>query len=655
MNHRILRNVTLLLAASLAPAVIAAAQDASVHSAPAARIPTAGYLGAAALEARLNQLVSQNSKTCALATLAKSPGGRPVWLLTLAAEGEQPSDERTALLLVGGADGDSPVSVAAALGVAERLLAAAASAPDGPESKLLRERVIHVVPCLNPDAYEAFFAPVQRERRLNESPTDSDRDGRADEDGPNDLNGDGLITVMRIRDPQGPWMIDPDEPRLMRKADRGKGERGEFLLQLEGLDDDGDGAINEDEPGGVDLDRNFPHFFESGVAAAGIHQVCEPETRALAEFVITNPHIAAAFVYGRDDNLLSVPKGQARGPEGRSYRDLHPEDIKVYEFLAERFKEKTGLKGAGGCRPEGALYAWLYSQQAIPTFAINPWWPPEGKPASQPAGDAATQPSSAAASGPASRAQPADEPPTPAESPAAEAAEPAAPAPQATPPPGRGRGGRGAFRTAPRGPRPAGDAAPSDDTLAPYVEATATNKAWLAYFDRCDLGGFVPWTQVPHPQHGKVEVGGFAPFFNTAAPAEQLESIAAAQAAFVLDIAERLPRIRVHRIEVEDRGEAVWRVKLVIVNEGYLPTHLGIALHTQQPVITVRPKCTPEQILGGRRLERPGTLAGSGGSFEVSWLIRGRPRDFVEFEIYSRVHGRQSVMVKLEATAREDK
>lgn len=449
MNHRILRNVTLLLAASLAPAVIAAAQDASVHSAPAARIPTAGYLGAAALEARLNQLVSQNSKTCALATLAKSPGGRPVWLLTLAAEGEQPSDERTALLLVGGADGDSPVSVAAALGVAERLLAAAASAPDGPESKLLRERVIHVVPCLNPDAYEAFFAPVQRERRLNESPTDSDRDGRADEDGPNDLNGDGLITVMRIRDPQGPWMIDPDEPRLMRKADRGKGERGEFLLQLEGLDDDGDGAINEDEPGGVDLDRNFPHFFESGVAAAGIHQVCEPETRALAEFVITNPHIAAAFVYGRDDNLLSVPKGQARGPEGRSYRDLHPEDIKVYEFLAERFKEKTGLKGAGGCRPEGALYAWLYSQQAIPTFAINPWWPPEGKPASQPAGDAATQPSSAAASGPASRAQPADEPPTPAESPAAEAAEPAAPAPQATPPPGRGRGGRGAFR----GPR----------------------------------------------------------------------------------------------------------------------------------------------------------------------------------------------------------
>lgn len=630
----------------LATASSVPAQDLS-QTAPAARISTAGYLNAAALDARLNALVSQYPKLCSLAVLAKSRGERTISLLTLAAEGEQPSDERTALLLVGGADGDSPVSVACALGVAERLLSVAAAAPDGPEAALLRERVLHVVPCLNPDAYEAFFAPLKRERRLNDSPIDNDRDGRIDEDGPNDLNGDGLITVMRVRDPQGPWMVDPDEPRLMRKADRGRDERGEFLLQVEGLDDDGDGAINEDEPGGVDLDRNFPHFFESGAAASGIHQLCEPETRALAEFVLTNPHIAAAFVFGRDDNLLSVPKGQARGPEGQSFRDLHPDDVKVYEFLAERFKEKTALKGGVGCRPEGALYAWLYSQQAIPTFAINPWWPPEDKPALQPASDAASQPSSAAA--PA-----AGEPSESAASPAVEAPTQSPPAPQAGPPAGRGRGGRGAFRMAPRGgPRPAGDAPPSDDTLAPFVEATATNKAWLAYFDREKREGFVPWTEVSHPRYGKVEIGGFAPFFNAAAPADQLEGIAAAQAAFVLDIANRLPRIRVHRIEVEDRGESVWRVKLVIVNDGYLPTHLAIALHTQQPVITVRPKCTPEQILGGLRLERPGTLAGSGGSFEVSWLIRGRARDFVEFEIYSRVHGRQSVMVKLESTTRE--
>lgn len=82
-----------------------------------------------------------------------------------------------------------------------------------------------------------------------------------DEDGPEDLNGDGYITLMRVKDPEGNYIIDPKEPRLMRLADPKKGEKGMYKIYSEGLDNDDDGQINEDPLGGVEINRNFPHDF----------------------------------------------------------------------------------------------------------------------------------------------------------------------------------------------------------------------------------------------------------------------------------------------------------------------------------------------------------------------------------------------------------
>ncbi|MCK7536580.1 MAG: hypothetical protein MZV63_39160 [Marinilabiliales bacterium] len=53
------------------------------------------------------------------------------------------------------------------------------------------------------------------------------------------------------------------EPRLMRRADAVKGEKGIYKLYTEGIDDDGDGQYNEDTPGGTNVNINFPHLFKS--------------------------------------------------------------------------------------------------------------------------------------------------------------------------------------------------------------------------------------------------------------------------------------------------------------------------------------------------------------------------------------------------------
>lgn len=101
------------------------------------------------------------------------------------------------------------------------------------------------------------FAAFGNDRKVND-----DLDLKADEDGPDDLNGDGIISYMRYKDPEGAMIVDPDDDRLMIRVDPIKGIRGEYKVIYEGIDNDKDGLINEDGPGGVVINRNFPHDYK---------------------------------------------------------------------------------------------------------------------------------------------------------------------------------------------------------------------------------------------------------------------------------------------------------------------------------------------------------------------------------------------------------
>ena len=83
---------------------------------------------------------------------------------------------------------------------------------------VLDNNVIYFFPRLNPDGAEAMFGRVKWDRTTNGLSYDDDNDGFTDEDGPEDLNGDGYVTVMRVADPSGDFMIDT--------ADRSSHEAG---------------------------------------------------------------------------------------------------------------------------------------------------------------------------------------------------------------------------------------------------------------------------------------------------------------------------------------------------------------------------------------------------------------------------------------------
>ena len=90
-------------------------------------------------------------------------------------------------------------------------------------------------------------------------PKDDDRDGLFDEDFPDDLDGDGNITTMRKKDPNGNYKEDPEDPRILVRVK--PGEKGEWsMLGQEGIDNDGDGNVNEDSEGFVDPNRNLATY-----------------------------------------------------------------------------------------------------------------------------------------------------------------------------------------------------------------------------------------------------------------------------------------------------------------------------------------------------------------------------------------------------------
>jgi hypothetical protein len=321
--------------------------------------------------------------------LGKSTRGASIPGMLVALPGAVAPESRPRLLVVAGLNPDHAGGILVASKLGTELLDLASA--DSKLRPLLERFAVEIIPCLAIDAVSAsrgsrFFAPGRTSLR----PVDDDRDGEADEDGPDDLDGDGAITQMRVPDPLGEWRVSDEDPRLMVKADRAKGQAGTHRLEPEGLDNDGDGAINEDPPGGVDFDRNFAYGWKEFDRKTGTSACSEPETRALIDHVLATRTIAAVLVLGHRDNLVATPpamKGANPAPDG-----LEAEDRPLFEAVSELYKKRTVLGRAVEDKPDGAFHQWAYYQYGVPAFAAKVFeWGAPAKPASQPA---ASQPTS---------------------------------------------------------------------------------------------------------------------------------------------------------------------------------------------------------------------------------------------------------------------
>lgn len=309
---------------------------------------------------------------CRTIAFGRTAGGRPLRAILVGRPGAVPLEERPRLVIVAGLDADQAASALIAGRLPAVLLDLAAADPA--TARIMEEVAVEVIPALALDAFAAAASGPTTSRRRNARPTDEDRDGLLDEDGPEDLDGDGVVAVMRVPDPLGPWRASDEDPRLLAKADPKKGERGTWRLESEGVDDDGDGRLNEDPVGGVAFDRNFPHGWKEFEPDAGRTAISEPETRALIDRLLATKPCVAVLVLGARDGLVEAPPGK---DDGAFFPAVESEDRPWFEALVARRKERLGFERKLEDAADGAVHQWAYAQLGVLGLASKAYEAPK--------------------------------------------------------------------------------------------------------------------------------------------------------------------------------------------------------------------------------------------------------------------------------------
>ena len=624
------------------------------------------------LAVALQDLARSNPGFAKVHILAKSPGGRELVLLEVGPETAKIAKSLPAVFIAANMEGTVPISGEAALYLAKFVCE---------KADMRSDRTWYILACGNPDAAAVYFGQPLRLDARNARPRNDDQDDQFDEDGPDDLNGDGLITQMRVKDPEGEWIAVPGEPRLMKKADGSKGEKGVWKLYSEGLDNDGDGQYNEDGPGGINVGTAFPHLFKFFAPDSGAWSGSEAETFALLKFFDLHREVGLTFVFGEANFCLAPPRSSRKGeadlnqikvPENmagfinadptRTYtiaevmdmvRPLVPpgmevtesliagflglgavvnpldDDLKFYKELSDKYKEflKAGKLDGKRLDPapdkDGSLELYAYYHLGLPSFALDFWTLPEVK--EEKAADEITPEKLEKMTNDEFIALGEEK---------IDAFLKASGAPDQFKAKQVIEGLKGGMMDTKKMAEMMKQMPkkPSAEGMDPK------EKALLAWSDK-ELGGkgFVAWKQFKHPTLGDIEIGGAAPFTDNTPPAAMVDSLLKGQVPWVFEIAKKMARIKIADAVVKRLGAAVYEVKVWVENTGDLPypTAMGRRNERVLPVIVTLGGQGFEMVQGKKRSLVPAGPAR--GSQLVTWIVRAAKPVMLEVKAETRI------------------
>lgn len=326
-----LRKIKIMFLASLSSSLLLAWFPLS---SPAAEIKLSfdHFYNHAELTKALQALAQAYPRLITVKSIGKSYQGKDIWGVILTNPETGPAESKPGFYIDGNIHGNEIQGTEVALYAIWYLLTNYGRQELA--TRLLDERTFYIVPTMNPDSRDVYINQVSNpdSPRSGLMPYDEDRDGLADEDGPEDLDGDGSITMMRkkVSLGTGTHKLHPEDQRILVPIK--PGEKGDYiLLGEEGVDNDDDGLINEDGPGGYDMNRNFgfnwqPEYVQRG---AGHYPFCFPETAAVRDFILAHPNLAGAQSFHNYGGMI------LRGPGAKNMGEYLPADRQVYDYIGK--------------------------------------------------------------------------------------------------------------------------------------------------------------------------------------------------------------------------------------------------------------------------------------------------------------------------------
>ncbi|MCA0457462.1 MAG: M14 family metallopeptidase [Chloroflexi bacterium] len=330
------------------------------------------------LTTHVKGLAAAYPKLAALESLGKSWRDRDIWCMTLTNSATGAHDTKPAFYIDAHIHAEEVTTSHTALYTIWYLLRNYSS--NAEVTWLLDNTTFYIIPRLNPDGAEISLTTGHHwcgnGRYL---PGEEQTRGLCQQD----INGDGLIVQMRIKDEAGEWKISKDDPRLM--IQRQPGETGDgpyYRLYREGvIKGEWDGvSFDIERPRDGNLNRNFPAGWwpEKRQYGAGDLPLSEPEALACANFILSHPNIAGMQCYHTHGGLhlrpsliapdSTLPRGDLAlikriGAMGTAITGYPT--ISVYEeFTTDPDNPRTG-----------SLMQWSYDELGIITFSTELWNP----------------------------------------------------------------------------------------------------------------------------------------------------------------------------------------------------------------------------------------------------------------------------------------
>lgn len=246
-------------------------------------------------------------------------------------------------------------------------------------TKLLDTVTFYIHPRVSPDGAEVFLTTPESMRsvpRLYPFPEWEEMSGLY----PADIDGDGQILLMRVKDPDGEWKVSSLDSRVMARRAPDEDGGSYYRVYQEGFLKGPDGTTVKQAPlkWGIDLNRNYPAAWELEYrqSGAGNYPLSEPETKAVADFVLAHPNIVIGVTHHTTGGVILHPPGT------KPQSQIPPQDLFVLKQIGKIGTEATGFP----CIPifedfmtdkanysAGACDDWLYQHRGILSYTVELW------------------------------------------------------------------------------------------------------------------------------------------------------------------------------------------------------------------------------------------------------------------------------------------
>ncbi|MCA9777239.1 MAG: hypothetical protein KC800_11000 [Candidatus Eremiobacteraeota bacterium] len=512
----------------------------------------------------LQELAASRPDLLTLESVGESHEGRPLWLVILTRKSTGDHKDKPALWVDGNIHATEVSASSACLYVIQNLIDREATDPR--VSHLLDTRTVYVMPRVNPDGAELALAdsPSFLRSSVREYPFSEEAiEGLTTED----INGDGMILSMRLEDPNGPWKVSDQDPRLLVRREAWDLDGPFYRVLPEGRylgDWDGSTLNLAARNRQLDLNRNFPAFWttEGEQPGAGPYPTSEPEVAALVKFITEHPNICHGISFHTYSGVLL--RAYSTDPD----EAFPSEDLWAYQHLGEMGEKLTGYPAISTFEDfryhpkkviRGNFVDWMYQHLGLFGWVVEIWSPhreaglTEGFDLRTKSGD---------------------------------------------------------FRFI--------------DWYREHDEAD--DLALLKWSDEALHGkGYYDWTPFEHPQLGSVEIGGWNEFLSFRNPPHHLlERELSRFPDWIVYQGLTSPKLAIRSNSLEPLGANHYRLEVVVENQGWLPTYItwkALEIRCCRPIVAELELPEGVKIVSGKVRQELGQLEGMAhkGSSPEPW------------------------------------